>query len=433
MNSYDITDLGFGPGATYLNAINEKGIAVGVMGHRAIRYGGLLDRLEAPSDFSHDAATGINDGTPEIIVGHVTVDQSSAQTASLWIDEKYFDLHKQLNASSSSAADINDKGIVLGNAGTKKPFRFNTDTQQLEILSLGDPEYCMAHAINTHGNFVGWISLPSDPIGVPFLYDGATHLLPTPFAAASAGARLDVNDSDVVVGTYHATLNGDPHAFRYEHHNNQKLVDLHPAEFQSSYAHGINNQNQVVGTVVDDKGSWATIWTLDEGMRKLNDLLADPFNEWILLEAYDINDKGQIVGYGTNAGQLRGFLMTPAPTPVSSSLDLTLGELTMEMKIVWLPGGIGIRLGGGLVHPKGPPVDPGGPLVLEPFQRDALTGLAIQALATNIADPQARLLAEHSGTEVVRMAVAHSLPGHSAKLNNPGCLSGLWRKILMRR
>jgi hypothetical protein len=432
MNSYDITDLGVAPGTPYVNAINEKGIAVGAMGHRAIRYDGLLDRLEGPSEFSRDEATGINDGAPEIICGRVNVAPSLSEKASLWINEKYVDLHKQLNASSSSAADVNDKGIVLGSADSK-PVRFHTDTQQLEILPLGGEEYCMPHAINTHGNFVGWIALPSDPVGVPFLYDGATHLLPTPFAAASAGARLDVNDSDVVVGTYHATSDGTPHAFRYEHHNNQKLVDLHPSEFQSSYAHGINNQNEVVGSVTDKKGTWATIWTVEEGMRKLNSLLADPVNEWVLIEAYDINDKGQIVGYGTNAGQLRGFLLTPVPTPVSSTIDLTLGELTMEMKIVWLPGGIGIRLDGGVIHPKGPPVDPAGPVVLEPFQRDALTGLAIKALAKNISDPEARLLAENSGTEVVRLAVAQSLPGQSAQLNNPGCLGALWRRISGRR
>ena len=428
MNSYSIIDLGLGPGGDTprVTAINDKGIAIGKLGSSAVRYDGSFQTLQGP-DFSEVVVKAINDGTPEIIAGHVVL--AGGSMASLWIDGEYVDLHKQLNASYSWAIDVNDKGIVIGKADNK-PFRFNTVTQEVEILSsINDPS-CWLRAINTHGNIIGWISLPGAPPGTAFLYDSTVHLLPIP-GNVYLYEKLGINDSDVVVGTSNLTPNGKPHAFLYDHHKTpQEIIDLHPG-FELSYAYGINNQNQVVGSVFDGQWKWATIWTPDNGTRKLNKLLTDQLSGWDLLEASDINDKGQIVGFGTYDGQPRAFLLTPVETP-ASSIDLSLTELNMEAKIIWLPGGIGVRVGGGFIYPKGPPVDPDGRRELEPFQRDVLTGLAIQALARNISDPEARLLAENSGTEVVRMAVAHGLPGRSAKLNNSGCLSLFLRRILMR-
>lgn len=424
MNSYSITDLGLGPGGDWPRAIaiNEKGVAVGTVDGRAMRYDGSLQTLPGPSDFSGGVAKGINDGTPEIIAGQVVPLGGGESKASLWIDGEYVDLHKQLNASYSWAVDVNDQGIVFGKADNK-PFRFNTVTKEIEILSISDPAF-WAQAINTHGNVVGWTILPGS-LGAALLYDSTAHLLPTPGDLAS-NVRLDINDSNVVVGTYGTT----PHAFLYDPTTTES-IDIHPSSFQMSYATSINNQKQVVGTAINNLDHWATIWTPDDGTRKLNKLLTDKLSGWDLLEAYDINDKGQIVGRGTFNGQLRAFLLTAVETP-ASSIDLSLGELDMEVKIIWFPGGIGLRVGGDFIYPKGPPVDPDGRRELELFQRDALTGLAIQALARNISDPEARLLAEHSGTEVVRMAVAHGLPGRSAKVNNSGCLSLFLRRILMR-
>jgi len=434
MNSYKITDLGLGPngGFPIVTAINDKGIAVGRLGASAIRYDGSLQRLPGPSGFSQgDVATGINDGTPEIISGHVG-GLTGLSRAAVWIDEEYHDLHeqlkkKQVNLTRSWVCDVNDKGIVVGRA-QNKAFRLNIVIDEVEFLSITDP--FIIGTINTHGNVVGWTSLPGEPFGAAFLYDSTTNLLPTPSAGGIVITdKFDINDSDVVVSNYQIGPEGRSHAFLYDHET-KTSIDIHPPDFEASYACRINNQNQVVGWATNDYGLCATLWTLEDGTQRLNDLLTDPITEWDLLEAYDINDKGQIVGYGTYSGQPRGFLLTPVETP-ATSIDLSLGELKMEAKIIWLPGGIGVRVGGGFIYPKGPPVDPDGRRELEPFQRDALTGLAIQALARNISDPEARLLAENSGNEVVRMAAGHGLSGRSAKPNRSGCLSLFLRRILM--
>jgi hypothetical protein len=39
---------------------------------------------------------------------------------------------------------------------------------------------------------------------------------------------------------------------------------------------------------------------------------------WVLTNASDVNDRGQIVGQGLYQGQLRGFLLTPVPEPAGA-------------------------------------------------------------------------------------------------------------------
>lgn len=49
----------------------------------------------------------------------------------------------------------------------------------------------------------------------------------------------------------------------------------------------------------------------DGSLRNLNQLLPAGIG-WELIEATDINDAGQIVGYGRFQGRIRAFLLTPA-------------------------------------------------------------------------------------------------------------------------
>ncbi len=54
----------------------------------------------------------------------------------------------------------------------------------------------------------------------------------------------------------------------------------------------------------------AVIWR-DGRAHELSDLVADLPDGWVLRTAEEINERGQIVGYGTVGGQTRGFLLTP--------------------------------------------------------------------------------------------------------------------------
>jgi probable HAF family extracellular repeat protein len=85
-----------------------------------------------------------------------------------------------------------------------------------------------------------------------------------------------------------------------------------------SNACGINEAGQVVGysdiTGSSDSHSHAFIYSRAK-LLDLNNLVA-PNSGWILYSATGINDRGQIVGYGSgpisNNGT-HGFLLTPVP------------------------------------------------------------------------------------------------------------------------
>lgn len=54
-------------------------------------------------------------------------------------------------------------------------------------------------------------------------------------------------------------------------------------------------------------------------MQDINSLI-DPASRWILKEARDINESGQIVGWGLYNGQTSAFLLTVVPVPAAAWL-----------------------------------------------------------------------------------------------------------------
>jgi probable HAF family extracellular repeat protein len=84
-----------------------------------------------------------------------------------------------------------------------------------------------------------------------------------------------------------------------------------------SRAYSINECGQIVGTAETTEGiKHAFLWQ-NSTMIDLNTLLASD-SGWDYLEAaYDINNKGQIVGKGIIDEKEYGFIMTPIPEPTT--------------------------------------------------------------------------------------------------------------------
>jgi probable HAF family extracellular repeat protein len=133
---------------------------------------------------------------------------------------------------------------------------------------------------------------------------------------------IGINDDGDVVGS--ATQTGRSRAWFWD---GTMLVDLNEAPgFLGAGANHLNNLDQVVGlsyrfdannSRVDNT---ATLW--EGGIAyNLNDSLS-PASGWYLQNAYNINNVGQIVGWGTLNGETRGFLLTPVPEPTSFLLLL---------------------------------------------------------------------------------------------------------------
>jgi probable HAF family extracellular repeat protein len=119
-----------------------------------------------------------------------------------------------------------------------------------------------------------------------------------------------INDAGKVVGYSH-TIGSSYRAVLWD---KGKKIDLGTLgdKYENSKARAINKTGQVVGNSYTTSGSQsiqAVLW--DKGsIKNLNNLIP-PKSGWVLNEATDINDKGQIVGEGKINGQTHAFLLTP--------------------------------------------------------------------------------------------------------------------------
>jgi len=213
-----------------------------------------------------------------------------------------------LLAGDADPRAINDSGQIVGVAqfmSGERAFRY---TEEIGIQDLGSlfGGGSRANAINN----AGWVTGSSDGWNV-FLYRddlGMTLLGP--------GIGWAINDQGVVAGDT-ALSASSSQAFIYLNGSMQLLGNFGgPTE-----ARGINNLNQVVGTAGVERENHGFIWTAEEGMLDLNSLI-DPNSGWRIANVFDINDAGQIVGFGAFNGKPTAVLLNPIPEPSSSALLL---------------------------------------------------------------------------------------------------------------
>jgi probable HAF family extracellular repeat protein len=139
-----------------------------------------------------------------------------------------------------------------------------------------------------------------------------TNLTPGIFAYASG-----INDAGQAVGQYPIGSGTGYHAVLSQ---NGKLTDLGTLGGQFSWATAINAQGQVVGyseltSGLSGRGVDHAFLYQNGSLIDLNRLIPTSSN-WTLEQALAINDKGQILGYGTGPdGQEDSFLLTPASQP----------------------------------------------------------------------------------------------------------------------
>jgi hypothetical protein len=418
MTTYSITDLGTLQGDYPLPyAINNAGVVAGrLLNNLPCRYkNGALLELTVPSLVNSGIGRGISPSHPERIVGWV-YQPGGGDRATMWTNGVYTDLHPFIGAAFTEAYDVNDSGVVTGQANGKG-FRLDTTTQQVELLELSNGDVVFPTAINASGHVVGNSGTPEVSGQRLFFCDQTIHVIPTPGNVPFE--TIDVNDADVIAS--HCS----GHAFTYDF-KSKVFTDIHGAAFTSSSVQCINNQGAVVGACSDASGTHAMIWTASDGMRRLIDLV-DMQSGWTFSGAYAINDAEEITGRGIHNGQPRGFLLTPVE---KDSKRQPKDLVAMVNEILLAGGGMGILLpSGDIIYPKDGPVDPDSPLQrLDAARSDAAVGLAMQVLARRISDRSTRALAEKAAAEITRSAAA-SAGSAKADAGRSNWLSRLVRDI----
>jgi probable HAF family extracellular repeat protein len=223
-----------------------------------------------------------------------------------------------LGGPSSRAYAINSSGQATGYAETSQndysAFRYSGGALSDIGALLGNnlPNSC-GYGINDAGHVAGeardsqwaWNSLSA------FFYDGTNAAIIRPLAGGKYASALALNNADQVVG-FSDTAAGFEHAFRYA---GGVISDLGALGGNNSYANAINNSNVVVGVAGIDPGddtlNHAFVY-VGGSMTDLNMLLDASGSGWTLVEATDLNDAGQIVGFGTYGGVNHGFLLKPS-------------------------------------------------------------------------------------------------------------------------
>ncbi len=190
------------------------------------------------------------------------------------------------------------------------------DGTVIPIGTLVDNPWTFARDINDLGDVVGFCEEPELYQMWPFLWhDGVMtrlELLP----GDTSGEACAINNRGQVVG-YSCAENGPQRAFLYE---DGSLIDLGALYgIDDSRAIDINDQGWVVGY-----GNGKRFLYRDGVLSYLEDLI-DPASGWILRDVSAMNNRGQIVGTGTNSlGETHAFLLTEVPEPATLML-LSLG------------------------------------------------------------------------------------------------------------
>ena len=352
-------------------SINAKGQIVGYSYRPDNSYHGFLwdngnvTDLGTLSGGHVSAASDINDAGQ--ICGWSDAQKLGPARAFLWHNGVMKDLGV-IGGASSIAEAVNAAGEVAGEStvteGVVHAFKWSNGVMH-DLGALGG-QYSRGHDINDAGDVVG------DVGNTAFLHSGGSMVAIPSFQSAYA-----INNAGEIVG-------GPEACFRDAMGN----IIPAPGVQGESVAASLNDSKRVVGWVYTEPSSvFAFRWDVaTQDFENLNDLVDPLDNGDTLAGAFDINQKGQIVGH---TAQGVPFLLTPIlHTPDVSRL----AYVTILAGIIGGGGGI-IRTPGGHIVPVPAPPEPwlrSSWNAMSPAKRDLLLGLAIDEVAALVADRRAR-------------------------------------------
>jgi probable HAF family extracellular repeat protein len=325
---YRITDLGDLPGGVDFSqaySINNASEIVGESstdtGLRAYRWTERTGMRTLPigADGVESEAFGIN--ASGFVAGRISAGVGS--TSVRWGPRGTVRPLPSLGAGSFDVGyAVNRFGYVAGYSVGLLGLRAFVWTIRSGSVELGDlpggDGRSLAFGINDEGMVVGSsdVQSPRRTTDHAFIWtpDGGMHDIGTlrgPSADFFSEARA-VNNAGQVAGISDAP-NGQ-HAFLWQAGRGMMDLGELPQGNGYSIAWALNERGHVVGVSDSAHGLSAFVWSPESGMWDLNDLIdpSDPLKpQTSFSAAYDINDRGQIVGSAFINGVTRAYLLTP--------------------------------------------------------------------------------------------------------------------------
>ena len=326
---YQVTD--FGALTTFPNSrvydLNEKGQVVGQVAkvdiqreaHAVLWSNGKVITIALPKDLSYGVASAINDhgavvgGSELQNYGSTAIDISGmADRAFKWQDSHFLELPMKsakefFNLDTSHAYAINNQGQIAGVSERRAVIW----TQGKQII-LPIPPQCIAStagALNEQGTTVGYIlSKDNKRQAVRWKLGKYQRLaIPTPYDESTSCA---INEAGQVVGSYGKDRQNDNLACLWQNGKMTKLPSLDGGVWHNQ-AIDINDHGQIVGYGMYDIGYMhAVLWEKNFPF-DLNDLIPKDTG-LVLVKAVAINNHGQIAGEARDSkGNTHAILLTP--------------------------------------------------------------------------------------------------------------------------
>lgn len=315
---YTVDILGdLGGAGSWSQALNDSGQAVGfaatsLLSANAFWYGGgaLVDLGTLPGG-GGSYALGIS---PSGAIAGWSGNFLSYRRAVLWAGpySSPVDLGT-LGGPASTAYDMNG-AIVVGEADTLSGSSHAAAWSGVitDLGTLGGRQSA-ALGINGAGTIVGWAETSSGAAHAalwPGIGTGATDLDPAGWFSLSQAE--DVSDTGFVTGWGVVATTGAVHGFLGSATGG--LVDI-GSPGGDTYGAAVNDAGSLVANTLlhpwlrSSAGAWL----------ELNERIP-MFSGITLLQAQDINDAGQITGWGPDdAGNVRGYVLTPVPSGLALS------------------------------------------------------------------------------------------------------------------
>jgi uncharacterized membrane protein len=306
---FTVTDLGpnvfpVGISARGLVAASHNGVPGGAVWSREAGFKELAPLPTFPLSFPQ-AINGRGD-----VVGYSEEEETQSFQATLWQSSAFspFGLTPSVDTNTSANA-INDKREITGDLDCCRSFVWTHATGAFDI---GPPPagitFYEASAISEDETVAG--SMGGDTSSTAFYWTKEKGIkeIPIPSSFATGIKRGFVIGSSSCLKPSLCD-NSTLHAFIW--HRNFGAFDLGTLPGDNIIEpSGINSELLVVGAAQNNSTGTSTafLWVPVFGMIDLNHLIKA--KGWTLDFATGINDRAEIVGYGTLNGETHGFLLT---------------------------------------------------------------------------------------------------------------------------
>ena len=307
---YVLTDIGAPGTGSAGYAINASGHVAGVWqdasgAYLAFAASPATGALILPAGSVESRASGIN--YSGAVAG--TTQWLSGARATVWNGADVM-IMGTFGGADSYATAINDAGQVTGNAadqtGRARAFVYTCGAMQdLGVLSGGS--WSAGYSINGAGQIAGTGDVAAGRFRA--FRGSVSGLAPLGTLGGLSSYGMAINNAGMIAG-HSQVASGYTHAFL---HNGSSMIDLGTLGGGNSYAFGLNSAADAVGYSLLAGNLTTHAFMYRNGvMFDLNSLLESPAG-WELIEAYGINDEGQITGAGMFEGHMRAFRLDPQP------------------------------------------------------------------------------------------------------------------------